>query len=163
MQKQTAYSIRRAVPEDGSELVEMVKALLVYLGDGIEDFDDDRFLDDAFGAEPQFSVLVVSSSKGSLVGYALFHDSYEPAYAARGVYLVDFFLRKEARNSGLGKRLLQAVAKDARERGRTFLWLVSPHDGARSFYDRTMNVKVDLVAYALTADDFENMADGVMK
>ncbi len=162
MEKQTAYTIRKAVPEDGSELVEMVKALLVYIGDGIENFDADRFLNDAFGSEPQFSVLVLSSSAGALAGYALFHDAYEPAFAERGVYIVDFFVREEARGRGLGQRLLGAVARDARERGRTYVWLLSPHEGARSFYDHIMNIKIDLVAYALTAGDFENLADGMV-
>lgn len=159
MEKLTGYTIRKAVVEDGEELIELVKALLAHLGDSIDNFDDHRFLNDAFGTEPQFSVLVVVASEGALMGYALFHDSYEPAYAARGVYLVDFFLRKEARGKGLGKRLLGAVAWDAQERGRTFLWLLSPDEEARAFYDHAMSVKVDLVAYALTANDFETLAD----
>ena len=136
----------------------MVKALMIDLGDGTENFDEARFLNDAFGPEPQFRILVATDPEGELAGYALFHDSYEPAYAARGVYLADLFVKEEARGSGLGKKLIAAVAKDAKDRERSFIWLVSPKEENQSFYDKAMTVRVDLTAYALTTEDFETFA-----
>ena len=136
----------------------MVKALMIDLGDGTENFDEARFLNDAFGPEPQFRILVATDPEGELAGYALFHDSYEPAYAARGVYLADLFVKEEARGSGLGKKLIAAVAKDAKDRERSFIWLVSPKEENQAFYDKAMTVRVDLTAYALTTEDFEAFA-----
>ena len=153
-----SYAIRRAMKGDAREIVTMVKSLLTYLGDGIEHFDEARFLEDAFGHEPQFDVLVASTPSNQLVGYALFHDTYEPSYAARGVYLVDLFVKKKARGTGLGKKMVGAVARAAKSRGRTFVWLVTPNEEAKVFYDRVMSVKTDVTAYALTGDNFERMA-----
>lgn len=161
MPQKKTWLTRLATDNDSEPLLEMVKALLIDLGDGTENFDEDRFLHDAFGPDPQFRVLVASNPEGELFGYALFHDSYEPAYAARGVYLADLFVKDQARGSGLGKQLIAAVAKDAKDRGRSFIWLVSPKEENQNFYDKTMTVRVDLTAYALTSEDFEAFAASV--
>lgn len=153
------WTLRFATPEDGETLVEMVKLLLVHVGDGTDNFNEQRFLEDAFGNDPQFSVLVAVNQEGELGGYALFHDSYEPSHSARGVYLVDLFVKEGARGKGVGKQLIAGVARDARRRGREFIWLVSPGEDARAFYGSTMNIKVEVVAYALTGEDFEGLAD----
>jgi len=158
MTQKKTWLTRLATHSDSKSLVEMVKGLLIYLEEGTENFDEDRFIHDAFGPDPQFRVLVASDPEGELYGYALFHDSYEPAYAARGVYLADLFVKDEARGAGLGKQLIAAVAKDARDRGRSFLWLVSPKEENKNFYDKAMTVRADLSAYALTTEDFEAFA-----
>lgn len=154
------YNIRRASVIDNVGLIKMVKALLTHLGHDLDNFSESRFLEDAFGEEPQFALLVALDNEGAYLGYALFHDSYEPAFAARGVYLADLFVTKEARGKGIGKLLLQAVAQDANERGRIFVWLVSPQEDARSFYDNVMDIRDEVVAYALTDQHFKRLVDG---
>ncbi len=152
--------IRYATKDDGSAVVEMVKGLQLHLGEDVNNFDEDRFLIDAFGDEPQFRLLVVVEDEDTYLGYSLFHDTYEPAYAARGVYLSDLYVTKEARGKGVGKLLLQAVARDADARGRVFIWLVSPQEDARKFYDRVMDIREEVVVYALTDKHFQKLVDG---
>ena len=94
------YHVRRARPEDAAQLADLVRALMAHLGDALEGFAPERFAVDAFGPEPQFSVLV-AESRGTLIGYALFHDAYEPSFAARGVYLADIYVRPEMRRNTL--------------------------------------------------------------
>ena len=52
--------------------------------------------------------------------------------------IVDFVLLPEARGTGAGTQLMEAVEADARERGLTALDLmvVDANDGARRFYER---------------------------
>lgn len=152
------YSIRTATRADAAQLLDMVRALITHTGEGVEHFDDTRFLEDAFGEDPQFTAFVASDDNGQLGGYALFFDAYEPGHAARGVYISDLFVAAPARKLGLGRQLIAAVARDAKSRGRTFLWLVSPNADAHPFYHKIMDVSQDLVAFALTYDAFEALA-----
>lgn len=150
------YRIRPARPADAAQLAELVRGLMQHLGDNLANFDAARFDDDAFGDEPQFSVLVAESDNG-LVGYALFHDAYEPSYAARGVYLADLFVTAPMRRHGVGRALLSAVAKDGAARRRTFVWWVARTDDARAFYRTLANVEEPATTHAVTFDAFARL------
>jgi GNAT superfamily N-acetyltransferase len=154
------YHIRKATHSDRLGLVEMAKKLLTHLGNDVENFSEERFIEDAFGEQPQFAVIVAELDDGPLLGYALFHDAYEPSHTERGVYIADLYVTDLARGLGLGKSLLRAVAIDASNRGRTFVWLVSPQEDARSFYDGVMDIRDEMVAYALTGEHFEKLVAG---
>jgi GNAT superfamily N-acetyltransferase len=153
---QSKFRIRCARPEDSARLAELVTALMEHLGDPLEGFDAARFADDAFGAEPQFSVLV-AEREDELIGYALFHDAYEPSFAARGVYLADIYVCPEMRRHGVGRALLSQVAKDAAARRRTFVWWVARGDDARAFYRTVADVEQPVTAHAATFAAFERL------
>lgn len=157
MPKKTTL-IRWVQPQDGPRLCELVQGLMAHLGDDLAAFDAARFLDDAFGAEPQFKVLVADQD-GALVGYALFHDAYEPAFTARGVYLSDIFVDGTARRQGIGRTLLARVARDAAARRRTFVWWVARGDDAREFYRTLTDVEQAVTAHALTFEAFARLAN----
>lgn len=148
--------IRPATPADAPSLVELVLALMAHLGDSPQAFDAARFTADAFGPDPQFSVLV-AESRGDLAGYALFHDAYEPGFAARGVYLADLYVRPEMRRCGIGRELLREVARQAAAGGRSFVWWVARTDDARGFYRTMANVEQPVTAHAVTFDAFEKL------
>lgn len=150
-------SIRRARREDAGMLVELVLGLMERLGDDPAGFDRDTFLADAFGEDPQFSVLV-ADHVGSLVGYALFFPCYEPAFSARGLYLSDLFVAASARRLRVGRRLMAAVARESKRRGRTFVWWVARSDDARAFYRTFADVEQPASAHAITFDAFERLA-----
>lgn len=152
----TEFEIRRARREDAAQLSQLVLALMDHLGDPPDGFDAARFSDDAFGAEPQFAVLVAEGA-GELIGYALFHDAYEPSFAARGIYLSDIYVRPDMQRRGVGRALLSQVAKDAAARGRTFVWWVARSDDARAFYRTVANVEQSVTAHAVTFAAFERL------
>lgn len=152
------YEIRVATKDDADGLLAMLKALATHTGEDTAHINDQRLVEDAFGDDPQFSVLVASEENGQLVGYALYFDAYEPSHSARGVYISDLFVAAQARKSGLGRQLIAAVARDAKSRGRTFLWLVSPNEDAHPFYNKIMDVSQGVVAFALTYDAFDALA-----
>lgn len=146
--------IRPVRPGEESRVIEMAKALLEHLGDDIDNFDDSRFLVDAFGEDPQFTLLVAATDENALAGYVSFHDAYEPSHTARGVYVIDLFVKDGLRGKGVGTALLQAVARDAHKRDRNFIWLVTSSDAARVYYDGLMNLKSEVTAYALEGEGF---------
>jgi GNAT superfamily N-acetyltransferase len=151
------FRIRHARREDAGRLAELVLALMEHLGDSPEGFDATRFTEDGFGPEPQFTVLVADGGN-DLVGYALIHDAYEPAFAARGVYLSDLYVCPEMRRRGVGRALLSEVAKDAASRRRTFVWWVARQEDSRPFYRTVANVEQPVTAYAVTFEAFDRLS-----
>ena len=153
-------TVRAATRSDSAALVELVRRLNVHQGDPTEHFTQATLERDVFGPEAYLEAIVAERS-GELVGYAFSHDGYDSGWAARGIYLCDLFVVPHARRLGVGRALVAAAARRARERGRTFLWWASYawNDDAQRFYD-TLKVKSDkVVAHALTHAAFEAMAD----
>jgi GNAT superfamily N-acetyltransferase len=68
---------------------------------------------DGFGSNPKFRALMAEWD-GQPAGYALFFDFYS-TWRGRQLYLEDLFVRPQFRNRGIGKRLLAAVARIARD------------------------------------------------
>jgi GNAT superfamily N-acetyltransferase len=71
---------------------------------------------DLFGPRPIIEVLI-GRLGGQPVGYALFFHNYSTFLARPGIYLEDVFVKPAARGKGVGKALLRAVARAARDRG----------------------------------------------
>lgn len=67
--------------------------------------------------EGAFVECLIACDGPRAVGYAIFYPHFSSFRGERGVYLEDIFVIPEMRGSGLGKRLLQTVAKMGRTRG----------------------------------------------
>ena len=150
---------RPARLDDAALVAALVAELAAQQGDPTEHISIDAFKRDAFRPSPEFEVLLAETG-GTVVGYALFHLSYEPSYAARGVYLCDLYVRPAARRQGIGRALAAAVAGRAKALGRSYVWWVSKtrNEIALAFY-RSLGVEsVAVLAHALTFDAFEALA-----
>ncbi|MFN3232597.1 MAG: GNAT family N-acetyltransferase [Alphaproteobacteria bacterium] len=152
--------IRRAVGGDVAQLVPMMHGLALYHGDPIEHITAEAVLRDGFGDAREYDLLVAEMD-GEIVGYASFHNSYESAYAARGVYLMELFVAETARRAGVARRLVAAVAAEARARNRSFLWWLSAADNrdAQAAYNAMGAETEPLVYHALTLKTFERFAE----
>ncbi len=128
-------TIRPARVEDAGAIAAMANELNVFEGKPGDVYSGELVEAQAFGAVPLFSVLVAEAD-GELVGYAFFHDSYNPEIAAPEVWLHDVFVREHARSRGVGRRLMAAVARATLARGAsTLCWgVLSANRRARAFY-----------------------------
>lgn len=149
-------TIRPALASDAAVLAVLAEEFHVAHGDPTGFLTADTIRRDGFGDDPEFQVLVAEAGAGDLLGYALFHDGYEPAHAAPGVYIADLYVRPAARRLGLGRRLIAAVAADARSRGRRYDWWVAQaaNTEAQAFYRTLASVELSTFAYAVVEDDF---------
>jgi GNAT superfamily N-acetyltransferase len=68
-----------------------------------------------FGAR-SYAEVVFACLDGAPVGFALFFHNYSTFLGKPGIYLEDLFVNPEARGRGIGKRLLQWLARTAVER-----------------------------------------------
>lgn len=113
--------IRAAVPEDVTEIVELIVELAVYERepDAVK-LTPERLQDQLFGEHPAIFVHVAQapeSSGRSIDGFALWFLNYSTWEGQHGIYLEDLYVRQSARGSGLGKALLLNLAHIANERG----------------------------------------------
>jgi GNAT superfamily N-acetyltransferase len=77
-----------------------------------------------FGAQPAAEV-VIAEYDGAPVGFAVFFATYSTWEAAPGVYLEDLFVRPEARGRGVGREILEYLARLIVARGwARFEWRV---------------------------------------
>jgi GNAT superfamily N-acetyltransferase len=114
--------VRRAQPADAEVLATLGRALNVQQGDPSMNFTAEAVRRDGFGEVPKFEAWVAEVN-GQAVGYALVVPAaYETGYAKAGVYVQDVFVAPEARQRGVGRALMAAVAADARRRGLEFVW-----------------------------------------
>jgi GNAT superfamily N-acetyltransferase len=154
-----ALTIRTARIEDADLVAALVSELAEQQGDRTEHISADRFRRDAFGDRPEFEVLIAEWAD-AVVGYALFHLSYEPSYSARGAYLCDLYVRLAARRQGVGRALAAAVASRTKKLGRSYVWWVAKdwNEPALAFYRSLGAVSTPVVAHALTFEAFEILA-----
>ena len=127
--------IRPAVPGDVPVLLELVRELAHYERepDAVQASEADlaRAL-----FEQQVCSAHVAEVDGEVVGFALWYPTFSTWTGRSGLWLEDLFVRPAARGRGLGKALLQALARVAVERGCTRLewWVLDWNEPARGFY-----------------------------
>jgi GNAT superfamily N-acetyltransferase len=119
--------VRPATPEDVPDVLRLIRALADYERepDAVETTEDDlrRWV---FGPDPAANVLVAEAEPGGkVVGLALWFRTYSTWTGVPGIYLEDLFVQPDQRGSGLGRALLQELARIAVERGyRRVEWAV---------------------------------------
>ncbi|MFH6783560.1 MULTISPECIES: GNAT family N-acetyltransferase [Methylobacterium] len=129
-----AFVVRHAVADDTRALAGLIDQLAAHHGDRATT-DDNALRTDLFASSPWATALVAEGG-GRLVGYALLVRLYQAQYAARAMDLHHLFVVPDARNSGIGKALIEAARTEAAARGCVRL-VVGTHPEnrrAQSFY-----------------------------
>ncbi len=156
-------AIRPAVVDDVPTILSFIRQLAEY----------ERLLDRVvateaglretlFGARPAAEVLLAVEGERA-VGFALFFHNYSTFLAQPGVYLEDLFVEPSARGGGVGKLLLQAVARVALDRGcGRFEWAVLDWNAPAIGFYRRMGAQLldDWRICRLTGDALEAVGRG---
>lgn len=154
-------ALRRPVAGDAAALADLVNELSLHEGDPTGHFTPDRALADVIAPGAPVSALVAEAG-GALVGYAFWHFAYESAWAARGGFLCDLYVREAARGRGVGDALLRAVAREVREGGGVYLWWTTyqKNKTARAFYLARGVEETGIAIFAAIEDGFEALVEG---
>lgn len=134
----TTYTIRPAEPRDVTAIVELISELAEFENlSHLLQLSADKLHPHLFGPKPVVEALI-GEIEGEVVGFALFFTNFSTFLARPGLYLEDLYVRPAQRRSGLGKGLLQRLARTAVERdyGR-FDWTVLDwNEDAIRFYEQ---------------------------
>jgi len=129
--------VRPAQPADVPVLLELVHELAVYERepDAVE-ATEPMLAAALFGPAPVASCSVAVGSDGAVVGFALWYVTFSTWKGLPGLWLEDLFVRPSARGSGLGRALLQALARECVDRGypRFEWWVLDWNAPAIGFY-----------------------------
>jgi GNAT superfamily N-acetyltransferase len=107
-------TIRAALAADVAVLRTMIRELAEFERQlELVTIQEKDLLRDGFGPHPQFRALIAEWD-GQPSAYALFYDYYS-TWVGRGLYLEDLFVREQFRRKGIGKALLAAGARIARD------------------------------------------------
>ena len=129
---------RLATRADVPVIVELIRDLAVYEHlEHLATATPARLEVELFGDRPTCE-CIIGEHDGAPVGFALFFHNFSTYLCRKGLYLEDLFVRPTARGTGMGKRLLQALAQVAVERGcGRFEWSVLDWNvDAQGFYER---------------------------
>jgi len=159
----TEFTIRPAVEADVPVILDLIRGLAEYerAADKVV-CDEARLRESLFGEKPEAEVLLgwVGSTAA---GFAVFFHNYSTWWGRKGIYLEDLFVRPEMRGKGIGKALLQAVARIARDRecARVEWSVLDWNQPAIDFY-RSLGAgpKDGWTIYRLDRPEIEKLATG---
>jgi GNAT superfamily N-acetyltransferase len=111
--------------------------------------------------DPRYAECVIARLDDEPVGFALFFHNYSTFAASPGLYLEDLFVLPEHRGHGVGRALLQHLARIAVNRGcARFEWAVLHwNEPAIGFY-KSLGAKPmeDWTVYRLTGEALQELA-----
>jgi GNAT superfamily N-acetyltransferase len=138
-------TIRPAAPSDVDLLLGFVRELAAYerAPDAVEATPD--LLARALFGERPAAEAVIAELDGAPVGFALWFHNFSTWKGRRGLYLEDLYVSPTARGQGVGKALLNHLARIAVERGcaRFEWWVLDWNQPAIDFYRAMGAVAMD--------------------
>jgi GNAT superfamily N-acetyltransferase len=154
-------NIRPATPADATVIASLVRELAEYekLGHEARASAED-FLRELESPQPVIHVLI-AEWHGEPAGFALYFLNFSTFVGRPGLYLEDLFVRPAQRAHGIGRALLRALARIARECGCGRMeWAVLDwNEPALRFYAslgaRRMN---EWIIHRLTPAEIESLA-----
>ena len=159
----TDVSIREAVPDDAQTILDFIVGLAEFEHEPRSTVEAtvDSIRRDGFGERRMFETLIAERN-GKPIGMALFFPHYSTWTGTPALYLEDLFVIPEARGSGAGFALMQALAEIAEQRGWRRLDLsVLDWNPARQFYHQLgMTHESEWLLYRLDAPGIANLARG---
>ena len=137
--------IRRVTEADVPAVVELVHALARYEKAPEQCHLTEPQLREALFGESPAVFGHVAEVDGEIVGFSLWFLNFSTWEGVHGIYLEDLFVRPEHRGSGLGKALLQELARECARRGYARLeWSVLDwNEPSINFYKAAGAVPMD--------------------
>lgn len=159
----TDYTIKPAIESDIPTLLALIRELAEFerLLHEVEATEESLRVA-LFGGQPAAAALLAIVG-GEAVGYAIYFRTFSTFIGRPGIFLEDLYVRPTFRKQGLGRALLEAVAKVSVELGGGRLeWnALDWNENALRFY-RSLGAKVrdEWVLLRMTGTDVRLMLDG---
>lgn len=101
--------------------------------------------------------VMVAERGGTTLGYCLYTVAYETAFAARGFYMTDLAVDESARGQGIGKALMNELARRVKADGGRYIWWVTTENNtqAQAFYDTLNGGMARVQARVVVNESFE--------
>jgi GNAT superfamily N-acetyltransferase len=155
------FSIKPITPPELPELLELIRELARFEKLENEVQATGESLNEAFfGTHPAAGGLLARRDAES-AGYAIFFFTFSSFVGRRGIWLEDVYVRPKFRQQGLGRSLIEAVARvGAQQNCGRFEWTaLNWNKNALEFYQRLGARALDeWVLFRLNADGLKRLA-----
>ncbi len=108
--------IRKAEEKDLSNILQLIKELAEYEKLSSEVVATEEILNQSLFGERPYAEILLAEYDGELAGQALFFHNFSTFIGRPGIYLEDLYVRPHLRGKGIGKNLLLALVRLAKER-----------------------------------------------
>ena len=153
--------IRPVTEADIPDILRFIKALADYEKLSQQVVATEELLQQHLFGPRSTAEVLIARFEGRSVGFALFFTSFSTFLARPGIYLEDLFVESEVRGKGVGKALLQAVAKIAVKRncGRLEWAVLDWNDPAIGFYKKLGALPMDdWTTMRMTGESLKNLS-----
>lgn len=137
--------IRPAAEADVELLFDLILELAAYekLSDAVS--GDAELLRRSLFEEKAAEALLLETSDGTAVGYAIFFTTFSTFECRSGIWLEDVYVRPEHRRGGIGRAVMEHLAHLAQERGHVRLeWVALDwNEPALNFYAKLGASRLD--------------------
>lgn len=137
-------TIRMAVKEDCTRMMELIKELAVYEKEpDAVTVSFDHFVEQGFGQKPIWWAYVAEMD-GKVEGFALWYIRYSTWKGTR-MYLEDLLVTEKMRGHGIGKLLFDRLIEECKEKKYSgMMWQVLHwNEPAINFYKKYAQVNID--------------------
>lgn len=110
------FSLRFASAQDTALILEFIRDLARYEKMSDQVHATEELLQDTLFTQKKAEVLI-GEYQGKPVAFALFFHNFSTFLGRPGIYLEDLYVKEEYRGMGFGKKILNTLAKLAKERG----------------------------------------------
>ena len=110
-------TLRPAVPADVPQILRFIRALGEYERLQSEVVATEAALQASLFGERRYAEVMLADCDGQGAGFALYFHNYSTFLAQPGIYLEDLYVDPAFRTRGVGKALLQHLARLTIERG----------------------------------------------
>ncbi len=137
-------TIRRAVKEDCTRMMELIHELAVYEKEPeAVTVSFEHFVESGFGEKPVWWAYVAEAD-GEVQGFALWYIRYS-TWKGQRLYLEDFLVSEKMRGHGIGKLLFDKLIEECKEKKYSGMaWQVLDwNEPAINFYKKYPGVSID--------------------
>jgi GNAT superfamily N-acetyltransferase len=130
--------IRPATEDDAQVLFDLILELASYekLSEAVT--GDAEVLRRSLFEEKAAEALLLETSDGEAIGYAIFFTTFSTFECRSGIWLEDVYVRPEHRRGGIGREVMEHLARLAEQRGHVRLeWVALDwNEPAINFYEK---------------------------
>jgi len=130
--------IRPATEEDVQLVFDLILELAAYEKLADKMAGDAEVLRRSLFEQEAAEALLLETADGEAVGYAIFFTTFSTFECRSGIWLEDVYVRPEHRRGGIGRMVMEHLARIAQERGHVRLdWVALEwNEPALNFYEK---------------------------